>query len=101
MNQTAYDGAARRPQGASSTPIPASRRLAPSARRWTRATCAASRSRPDLGNNIITLDEAETARWKEAAQATVDQWLADMSAKGVDGKALYDSATAMVEKNTK
>ena len=54
----------------------------------------------DAGNNIITLDEAETARWKDAAQPTVDKWLADMSAKGVDGKALYDSAKALVEKNT-
>ena len=56
---------------------------------------------PDAGNNIVTLDEAETQRWKDASQATIDQWFADMSAKGVDGKALYDSATAMVEKNTK
>ena len=55
----------------------------------------------DLGNNIVTLDDAETARWKAAAQPTIDQWLADMAAKGVDGKALYANATELVEKNTK
>jgi nitrogen fixation protein FixH len=50
----------------------------------------------DLGNNIITLDEAETERWKAAAQPTVDQWFADMQAKGVDGKALYEKAKALI-----
>ncbi|WP_421953199.1 TRAP transporter substrate-binding protein [Pelagibacterium sp.] len=46
----------------------------------------------DAGNNIITLDEAETARWKEAAQPTIDQWFADMDAIGIDGEALYAAA---------
>jgi TRAP-type C4-dicarboxylate transport system substrate-binding protein len=44
------------------------------------------------GNTIVTLDEAETARWKEAAQATIDQWFADMAAIGIDGEALYAAA---------
>lgn len=46
----------------------------------------------EAGNNIVTLDETETARWKEAAQATIDQWFADMDAIGIDGQALYASA---------
>ena len=46
----------------------------------------------DAGNNIVTLDEEETARWKEASQATIDQWFADMEAIGIDGEALYASA---------
>jgi len=50
----------------------------------------------DLGNNILTLDEAETARWKAAAQATIDQWFTDMEATGVDGKALYEQAQTLV-----
>lgn len=50
----------------------------------------------DLGNNIITLDEAETARWKAAAQPTIDQWFVDMQALGIDGKALYEQAQALV-----
>jgi TRAP-type C4-dicarboxylate transport system substrate-binding protein len=50
----------------------------------------------DLGNNIITLDEAETARWKEAAQPTIDKWLADMQSAGMDGQALLEAATAAV-----
>jgi TRAP-type C4-dicarboxylate transport system substrate-binding protein len=54
----------------------------------------------DLGNNIITLDEAETARWKEASQATIDQWYADSQAAGFDGKALHEAAAALVEAET-
>lgn len=46
----------------------------------------------DAGNNLVTLDEEETARWKEAAQPTIDQWFADMEAIGIDGEALYASA---------
>ncbi|MEQ8447065.1 MAG: TRAP transporter substrate-binding protein [Pelagibacterium sp.] len=46
----------------------------------------------DAGNSIVMLDEAETARWKEAAQPTIDQWFADMEAIGVDGEGLYAAA---------
>jgi TRAP-type C4-dicarboxylate transport system substrate-binding protein len=49
----------------------------------------------DLGNNIVTLDEAETQRWKDAAQATVDKFYADATAAGFDGKALHDAAKAL------
>ena len=48
----------------------------------------------DMGNNIITLDEEETARWKAAAQPTIDKWIADMDASGNDGAALYAAAQA-------
>ncbi len=54
----------------------------------------------EAGNNIVQLDEAETQRWIDAAQATVDQWLADMSAAGVDGQALLDAARAAVAAET-
>jgi TRAP-type C4-dicarboxylate transport system substrate-binding protein len=49
-----------------------------------------------LGNNIITLDDVETARWKAAAQPTIDQWFADMDGQGIDGRALYEKALALV-----
>lgn len=54
----------------------------------------------DLGNSIVTLDEAETARWKAAAQPTIDQWFLDMEAQGIDGKALYERAKALVAAET-
>ena len=51
----------------------------------------------DLGNNIITLDDAETARWKEAAQPTIEQWYADM---GGAGEALHQTAMDLVAKHS-
>jgi TRAP-type C4-dicarboxylate transport system substrate-binding protein len=50
------------------------------------------------GNTIITIDPAETKRWRDAAEPTVDAWIAEMSGKGIDGKALVADARAMIEK---
>ena len=48
------------------------------------------------GNAIITLDPAETARWRKVAEPVVDLWIADMKSKGIDGKMLVDDARAMI-----
>jgi len=55
----------------------------------------------DLGNTVITLDEAQTAVWRERAQPIYDKWLADMDGKGIDGQALIDEATMLIEKYSK
>src|SRR5690606_16958501 len=49
------------------------------------------------GTNIVVLDEAETARWQEAAQVTVENWFTEMESIGVDGRALYEAAQAAME----
>ncbi|HEY8594679.1 MAG TPA: TRAP transporter substrate-binding protein [Devosiaceae bacterium] len=46
----------------------------------------------DLGNNIITLDAAETKRWQDAAQPIIDKWIADTP----NGQELYDAAKALI-----
>ncbi len=48
------------------------------------------------GNNIIQLDEAEVARWKEAAQPVIDRWIDEMDGKGIDGRALIDRVRALI-----
>ena len=53
----------------------------------------------DAGNTITVLDQAEVDRWKEAAQPVVDQWTADMDAKGIDGTALIETAKSLIEKH--
>ena len=53
------------------------------------------------GNNIIVLDEAEKARWMQAAEPVVTEWLADMDKLGIDGQALIDSAKYFIAKNAK
>ncbi len=52
-------------------------------------------------NQIIVLDEAEVARWKEAAKPVVANWIAEMDAKGIDGSDLYERAQALMEKHSK
>ncbi len=50
------------------------------------------------GTNIVTLDEAETQRWKDAAEPVVDQWIEEMDKKGLDGAKLVEDARALIAK---
>ena len=54
----------------------------------------------DLGNNIITLDEAQTQEWREKSQPIYEEWVADMASKGRDGQALIDEARMLIAKYT-
>lgn len=53
----------------------------------------------DLGNNIITLDEGETQRWKDTAAPLIDAWIAEMNGRGIDADAMVDDARAMIAKH--
>ncbi|WP_416900230.1 MAG: TRAP transporter substrate-binding protein [Minwuia sp.] len=50
------------------------------------------------GNNIVTLDDAETKRWAEAAAPVIEEWIAEMDGKGMQGGELVDAARALVAK---
>jgi len=50
----------------------------------------------DRGNNIITLDAAQSAAWAAAAAPVYDTWLAEMKDRGIDGQALIDEAKALM-----
>jgi TRAP-type C4-dicarboxylate transport system substrate-binding protein len=52
-------------------------------------------------NEIVILDEAEVARWHEVADKVIDNWYAEMEAKGIDGKALRAKAQELITKYTK
>lgn len=49
-------------------------------------------------NAIVTLDAAETKRWKEAAKPVVAAWIAEMKGKGIDGQALIDDVEKLIAK---
>lgn len=51
-----------------------------------------------LGNNIITLDDAETKRWRDAAQPVIDDWTKASDAAGIEGTVLYRDAVELVRK---
>lgn len=54
-----------------------------------------------MGNNIITLNDEEVAKWEATAAPIVDEWVADMDGKGIDGQALLEKARGLIEKYTK
>lgn len=50
-------------------------------------------------NNIIQLDEAEVARWIEAAQPVYDRWIARTEGEGFDGSAAIAKAKELIAAN--
>jgi TRAP-type C4-dicarboxylate transport system substrate-binding protein len=50
------------------------------------------------GNKMITLDAAETARWKAAAAPIADAWVKEMTEKGLPAAAMLADAKAMIAK---
>jgi TRAP-type C4-dicarboxylate transport system substrate-binding protein len=52
------------------------------------------------GNNIIQLSDEETERWREAAQPVIDNWIAEMNGRGLDGQALVDEARELIARYT-
>ncbi|SFT13510.1 TRAP-type C4-dicarboxylate transport system, substrate-binding protein [Sulfitobacter marinus] len=50
-----------------------------------------------LNNNIVTLSDAETQVWRDAAQPIYASWIADMDSKGIDGQALIDEARGLMD----
>ncbi len=51
-------------------------------------------------NKVVTLSDAERARWEAKAAPLIDQWIADMTGKGMPGKAMVDDARALVAKHS-
>jgi TRAP-type transport system periplasmic protein len=55
----------------------------------------------DLKNNFIVLDEAETARWKAAADPIYADWVADVKGQGIDGDALLEKFKGLLAEESK
>ena len=53
----------------------------------------------DAGNNIITLSDDQVAAWRDASQATIDNWIAEADAAGIDGTGLYARAQELIAKH--
>ena len=52
----------------------------------------------DAGNTIVTLDEAETAKWKKASEKVTQDWIDEMNKRKLDGSKLYQAAKALITK---
>ncbi|GAA6143572.1 TRAP transporter substrate-binding protein [Hydrogenophaga sp. 5NK40-0174] len=53
------------------------------------------------GNNVVALDEAETAKFRETAASVEADWVKEMQGKGIDGASLVKQARALVQQNSK
>ena len=53
------------------------------------------------GMTEYTLPPAELERWKKAASVVVDEWVADMNAKGLPGKEILEYTTALLKQAEK
>lgn len=53
------------------------------------------------GNTIYDIPVEEMERWREAALPVTQEWIKEISAKGLDGQALYDAAAALVAEQSK
>ncbi|PZO13234.1 MAG: C4-dicarboxylate ABC transporter [Burkholderiales bacterium] len=53
------------------------------------------------GNNIVTLDAAETKRWQTAAMAVEADWIKEVQGKNIDGAKLVSEARALLAKHTR
>lgn len=95
MNKTKYDSLSDEVK-ASLDEVIGVELAASSAATMLEADAPAREIAVSAGSNIITLDEAEVARWKEAAQPVIDRWIVEMNEKGIDGQALIDRAQALI-----
>ena len=50
------------------------------------------------GNTIVQLDATEVARCKDAAQPVIARLVEEIKGKYIDGQALIDQATALINK---
>ena len=53
------------------------------------------------GNTVSKLPAEETAKWEAATRPVVDEWIKEISAKGVDGKQLHEDAVSLVNQYSK
>jgi hypothetical protein len=49
----------------------------------------------------VALDAAETQRWRRTASVVADDWVKEVSAKGIDGKKLLSEARELIAKHSK
>jgi TRAP-type transport system periplasmic protein len=65
---------------------------------WDDSAAPARAKAKAAGNQFYTLPAPEVARWVEAAKPVQNNWMIDMHKRGIDGRALFDDAQAMLAK---
>ncbi|MBK6293251.1 MAG: TRAP transporter substrate-binding protein [Rhodoferax sp.] len=66
---------------------------------WDQSAVGARKLAADRGNQFNTVGADELKKWEQIGQTVVDSWVSEVSAKGHDGKALLNSARALIQKH--
>lgn len=53
------------------------------------------------GNTTNVIPKAELVAWKKAAQPVTDAWVAEVTAKGMNGQQLLDGARSLIQKHAR
>jgi len=64
---------------------------------WDKDDAAGREYTLSLGNQIIELSDAETARWEKAVQPIMDDYAAAVTAKGLDGAAYVNTLKELIK----
>lgn len=68
-------------------------------RLWDEQKAPARKLATDRGNTVIVVPAAELARWQQAAQPVLTDWVADMKRRRIDGEALLADARALLARS--
>lgn len=63
---------------------------------WDDSAAPARAKAQANGNQFYTLPAAEVVRWVEAAKPVQASWMIDMHKRGIDGRALFEDAKALL-----
>ena len=68
---------------------------------WDESAAAGRKVAEERKNTFYTVPASELANWRGASASLYDEWSAEVTAKGNDGKALLAKAQALVKKYEK
>ena len=67
-------------------------------KRWDDVDAAGRAYTLERGNQILSLSQAENAKWQQAVQPIIDQYVQSASAKGIDGKSVVQDLKDLIER---
>ncbi len=67
---------------------------------WTAADDFGIKIAVDSGNEHVVLSEAETDAFRSVLAPVVQRWIDEVSAKGIDGKAMVEKARKLIAENS-
>ena len=65
---------------------------------WTQSEVGGLEALKEAGNEVIELDQDQIAAFRQQLEPVTDRWIADVESKGIDGRALVETARATIAK---